>query len=167
MSNSKIIELSQAEMDSELWQERAEKVVFTNGVFDILHKGHCSYLKDSARLGNRLIVGLNSDASVKRLGKGEDRPLNDEKARAFVLSCLSFVDAIVIFDNDTPLELIKGIKPNILVKGGDYDPEELDHNSKKYIVGSDIVRNEGGEVRTIDLVEGYSTTALIERIKNG
>ena len=159
--------ISQAEMDSKLWKERGEKIVFTNGVFDILHKGHCSYLKEAALLGDRLIIGLNSDPSVKRLGKGDDRPLNDEEARAFVLSCLSFVDAIVIFNEDTPLDLIKEIKPNVLVKGGDYDAEERNQNSNKYIVGSGIVLENGGEVRIIDLVEGYSTTALIEKMKNG
>lgn len=167
MPKDKIRNISEVEMDSKLWKKHDEKIVFTNGVFDILHKGHCAYLLEAARLGNRLVIGLNSDASVKRLGKGDDRPLNDQEARAFVLSCLSFVDAIVIFNEDTPLELIQKIKPNVLVKGGDYNAEEKDQNSKKYIVGSDIVLDNRGEVRTIDLVDGYSTTALIEKMKNG
>ncbi|NND77291.1 MAG: D-glycero-beta-D-manno-heptose 1-phosphate adenylyltransferase [Flavobacteriales bacterium] len=167
MSNAKIISLSQAEMDAEHWKSNGKTVVFTNGVFDIMHKGHCQYLKEASKMGDRLIIGLNSDASVKRLGKGDKRPINDQDARAFVLSCLYFIDAIVVFDQDTPLEIIQVIKPNILVKGGDYYESETDKSSDKYIVGSDIVKEEGGKVRTIDLVEGYSTTSIIEKMKNG
>ena len=167
MSSAKVINISQAEMDAEHWKSKDKKVVFTNGVFDILHKGHCTYLKEAAKLGDRLIIGLNSDASVKNLGKGDNRPINDQDARAFVLSCLYFVDAVVIFDDDTPLELIQKIKPNVLVKGGDYHVNETDPRSKKYIVGSDIIKEDGGEVKTIDLVDGYSTTSIIEKMKNG
>ncbi|MEM7161187.1 MAG: D-glycero-beta-D-manno-heptose 1-phosphate adenylyltransferase [Bacteroidota bacterium] len=167
MSITKIVKLHELEMDAEYWKGKGELVVFTNGVFDILHFGHCSYLEKAARLGDRLVIGLNSDASVKRLGKGEDRPINSEEARASVLSCLYFVDRIVVFDQDTPEHLITSLLPDILVKGSDYNAYETDSNSKEYIVGSDIVRDHGGKVKTVNLVEGYSTTSIIDRIKNG
>ena len=128
------------------------KVVFTNGCFDILHRGHVEYLSKASDMGDVLVVGLNTDASVKRL-KGEGRPINDEQARALVLASLSFVDAVVLFDEDTPYELIKAIRPDVLVKGADYKPEE--------IVGCDIVTSYGGKVETVPLVEGYSTTQLL------
>lgn len=131
------------------------KVVFTNGCFDILHLGHVEYLAKAADMGDVLVVGLNTDASVKRL-KGEERPINNQDARALVLASLSFVDAVVLFDEDTPYELIKTIRPDVLVKGADYKPEE--------IVGYDIVTSYGGTVATIPLVEGYSTTRLIQPI---
>ena len=128
------------------------KLVFTNGCFDILHRGHVEYLAKAADMGDVLVVGLNTDASVKRL-KGEGRPVNDQEARALVLASLSFVDAVVLFDEDTPYELIKAIRPDVLVKGADYKPEE--------IVGYDIVTSYGGKVETVPLVEGYSTTSLL------
>jgi D-glycero-beta-D-manno-heptose 1-phosphate adenylyltransferase len=142
-----------------------QKVVFTNGCFDILHRGHVEYLAKAAQLGDFLVVGLNSDASVKRQGKGEGRPVNQEDSRAVILSALSFVNAVVVFDEDTPYALIKEIQPDILVKGADYDAEETDPKSKKYIVGSDIVRANNGRVATIDLTEGFSTTGLIDKMK--
>ncbi|PID28616.1 MAG: D-glycero-beta-D-manno-heptose 1-phosphate adenylyltransferase [Candidatus Cloacimonadota bacterium] len=142
-----------------------KKIVFTNGVFDILHKGHVDYLIEAKKLGDFLIVGINSDASVKRL-KGENRPINGEADRSFIVQNLKSVDKTIIFDDDTPYTLIKSIMPDILVKGGDYDPNESDKNSKKYIVGSDIVRERGGSVISIDLTEGRSTTSIIEKAKN-
>ena len=134
-----------------------KKIVFTNGVFDILHHGHLDYLARAASLGNILVVGVNSDASVKRLGKGGERPLNSQDDRAFQLASLLFVDAVCIFDEDTPKDLIEAVKPNVLAKGGDYT---LDN-----IVGADFVLGNGGNVEVIPFVQGYSTTSLIERIK--
>lgn len=139
------------------WKEEG-KVVFTNGCFDILHLGHLDYLGKASELGNKLIVGLNTDASVKRL-KGENRPVNNEQARALMLAHLSIVDAIVLFEEDTPYELIKVVKPDVLVKGADYSVEE--------IVGHDIVLKNGGAVIPIDLLDGFSTTSIIEKMKNG
>lgn len=137
------------------WRFKSEKIVFTNGCFDILHRGHVEYLTKAAALGSKLVIGLNTDASVKRL-KGESRPINDQEARAIILSSLIFTDRIIFFEEDTPLELIRYIQPDILVKGSDYKPED--------IVGYDIVKGKGGEVTTIDLTEGFSTTAILERV---
>ena len=147
------------------WKLQNDKIVFTNGCFDILHKGHVTYLSKAADLGNKLVVAINTDASVKRLGKGDERPVNPEEARAFVLSALGFIDMVVLFDNDTPLELIQELKPDVLVKGADYDPNETDSSSKKYIVGSDVVRSYGGSVEAISLVDGFSTTGIIQKLK--
>ena len=133
------------------WRACGEKIVFTNGCFDILHVGHVSYLEQAARLGKHLIVGLNTDASVKRL-KGPTRPLNHELDRARVLSALACVDAVVLFGEDTPTELIKRIRPDILVKGGDYKPEEV------------AGREYAGEVQIIKFEDGYSTTGLLEKV---
>ncbi len=138
-----------------VWHFFGKKIVFTNGCFDILHRGHVEYLAKARDLGDVLVVGLNTDNSVRRL-KGHGRPVNDEMARAIVLASLSFVDAVVLFDEDTPLELITQVQPDILVKGKDYDGKE--------IVGSDIVKARGGEIVTIELTEGYSTTGTIERM---
>jgi rfaE bifunctional protein nucleotidyltransferase chain/domain len=129
-----------------------------------LHRGHVTYLGKSASLGDYLVVGLNSDDSVKRQNKSPERPINDEDSRALVISSLEFVDLVVIFENDTPLDLIKLLKPSILVKGADYDANEKDENSMKYIVGSKEVLNEGGQVQTITLEEGFSTTKIIEKL---
>lgn len=133
-----------------------KKVVFTNGCFDILHRGHVEYLSKASDCGDILVLGLNTDASVKRL-KGENRPVNDEISRAIVLSGLFAIDHIVLFDEDTPYELIKSVQPDVLVKGADYNPED--------IVGYDIVKAKGGEVVTISFVEGFSTTSTIEKMK--
>ena len=122
-----------------------------------MHRGHVEYLAKAAALGTKLIIGLNTDASVRRL-KGESRPVNDEEARALVLASLSYTDKIVFFDEDTPLELIRYIQPDLLVKGNDYRPED--------IVGYDIVKAKGGEVITIPLTEGYSTTGLLDKIQH-
>lgn len=135
---------------------RPPKIVFTNGCFDILHIGHARYLKDARALGGLLVVGVNSDASVKRLGKGEDRPIQSESDRAELLSHLAAVDYVVIFDEDTPLELIEKIGPDVLVKGGDWPPEQ--------IVGSKSVLARGGEVLSLPFHPGHSTTALLKRM---
>lgn len=138
------------------WKVLGKKIVFTNGVFDLLHHGHLDYLVKAASLGNILIVGLNTDGSVKRL-KGEERPLTQENDRAFHLASLMFTDVVCLFDEDTPKELIEAIKPDVLVKGGDYTIEK--------IVGADFILAQGGKVEMIPFVPGYSTTSLIERIK--
>jgi len=135
---------------------KSKSIVFSNGCFDILHRGHIEYLSKAASLGDVMIMGLNTDASVKRL-KGPNRPVQDELSRAMVLASLRIVDYVVLFDEDTPYELIDYIKPDILVKGSDYKEDQ--------IVGSDIVKKNGGKVITVDLVEGYSTTSIIERSK--
>jgi D-glycero-beta-D-manno-heptose 1-phosphate adenylyltransferase len=162
---AKLATVSEAIQIVEMWRLKNDSVVFTNGCFDILHTGHVTYLAQAAELGNRLVVAINTDASVKRLGKGDDRPINSQEARAFVLSGLGFIDMVVLFDNDTPLELIEALKPDVLVKGADYDPNETNPNSKKYIVGSDIVKQHGGKVEAISLVDGFSTTGIINRLK--
>ena len=135
-----------------------KKIGFTNGCFDILHKGHLEVLAKTADLGNRLIIGLNSDSSIKNL-KGGNRPIVDENSRAILLAALSFVDAVVLFSEQTPLNLIAEIKPNILAKGGDYKITE--------IVGHEVVQQNGGEVITIPLIEGFSSTNIIDKIQNG
>jgi len=142
-----------------VWRLKSDRIVFTNGCFDILHRGHVEYLQEAAALGDRLVVGVNSDASVRRLGKGVDRPLNDQDSRAKVLAALRCVDAVVIFDEDTPLELITAVQPDVVAKGGDWKPEQ--------IVGADVVKARGGEVRSLKLVDGFSTTALVEKIRRG
>ena len=137
-------------------KEQSKTIVFTNGCFDILHAGHVKYLAEAKELGNILILGLNSDSSVKRL-KGNDRPINNEQDRAIVLSALCSVSYIVIFDEDTPYELINNIKPNILVKGGDWKPED--------IVGHDIVSSYNGRVMSLSFIEGKSTTAIVNKLR--
>ena len=154
------------ELANEL-KSKGKKIVFTNGCFDILHKGHVEYLAQTADLGNVLIVGLNSDNSVKRQGKGDDRPINKIDARQTVLASLFFIDYIVEFDTDTPYDLINRIKPSVLVKGGDYDPCQTDKTQKDYIVGKDIVEANNGSVEVINLVDGFSTTGLINKMKSG
>lgn len=145
---------------------KEHKIVFTNGCFDILHQGHIDYLARASDLGDELIVGVNTDASVRRLGKSNSRPLQDEQSRAVILASLSFVNAVILFDEDTPLDLIKFIGPDVLVKGSDYEANEKDSKNKKYIVGSDIVRANKGEVKTIEFLEGYSTTLIENKIKS-
>lgn len=145
------------------WREAGEIIVFTNGVFDILHVGHVTYLEQAAALGNKLIVGVNSDASVRSLNKGPERPINPEWARVRVLEALRCVDAAIVFTNHTPLDLILSIQPNILVKGGDYNPEETDELNKTYMVGSKEVKASGGKAIAIPLVEGFSTTNILSK----
>lgn len=138
------------------WKFHEKKVVFTNGCFDLLHQGHIDYLATAADKGDVLIIGLNTDASITRL-KGKGRPVQDERSRAMLLSSLRFVDAVVLFDQDTPYDLIKLVKPDVLVKGSDYKAED--------IVGYDIVTENGGEVVTVDYLDGFSTSGLINQIK--
>jgi rfaE bifunctional protein nucleotidyltransferase chain/domain len=161
----KIVDANQARLIINSWKMMANKVVFTNGCFDILHKGHVTYLAKAADFGNKLVIGINADVSVKRQGKGPERPVNDEEARATLLAALGFVDMVVLFEGDTPLDLITLLAPDVLVKGADYDPDETDPASKKYIVGSDVTRNQGGEVKVVELEAGFSTTAIIGRLK--
>jgi rfaE bifunctional protein nucleotidyltransferase chain/domain len=137
-------------------RRRGKRVVFTNGCFDLLHMGHVDYLEKARNLGDLLVVGLNTDASVQRL-KGPERPISPEVSRGRVMAALAFVDAVILFDEETPLELISAIKPDILVKGSDYNIGN--------IVGADVVMANGGEVKTIDLVNGFSTTQLVNKIK--
>ena len=138
------------------WRQAGLRVVFTNGCFDLLHPGHVTYLAQARALGDRLIVGLNDDASVQGL-KGEGRPINSEEVRGCMLSALRAVDAVVCFSQPTPLQLITALRPDVLVKGGDYRPET--------IVGADEVRSWGGEVAVMPFVGNYSTTALLQRIR--
>lgn len=152
---SKIIPAKKLDSLLTLWHFQQKKIVFTNGCFDLLHLGHVDYLCKAAEFGDVLMIGLNTDASVGRI-KGSSRPVNDQHARAMLLAALQFVHAIVLFDEDTPYELIKKVQPDVLVKGKDY--------YEKDVVGYDIVKAKGGSVQTIDLVEGYSTTNLIRRI---
>lgn len=162
---SKILTLETLLKPLLIWRFKEEKLVFTNGCFDILHRGHIDYLAKASDLGTKLIIGVNTDASVKRLEKSPSRPLQDERTRLMILASLSFVSAVILFDEDTPIDLIDFIKPNILVKGADYDANEKDPKNKKYIVGSDIVKANKGEVRTIEFLEGFSTTAIENKIK--
>jgi rfaE bifunctional protein nucleotidyltransferase chain/domain len=136
----------------------AQPVVFTNGVFDILHRGHVTYLARARELGASLVIGLNSDASARRLGKGPDRPLNAEADRACVLAALESVSLVTLFDEATPVELLKLVRPQIYVKGGDYDIDSLEETR--------WVRSWGGQARAIPFVDGYSTTALVRRIRS-
>jgi D-beta-D-heptose 7-phosphate kinase/D-beta-D-heptose 1-phosphate adenosyltransferase len=142
-------------------REQGRTIVFTNGCFDILHAGHVAYLEAAAALGDLLVVGINSDRSIRAL-KGPSRPIVPEEDRAEVIAALRSVAMATIFDEDTPLDLIRAIIPGVIVKGGDYDPEATD--GPRYIVGSDVVREHGGEVRVINLVEGRSTTSIIARV---
>ena len=132
-------------------------VVFTNGVFDLLHPGHVEILEAARRLGDALVVGVNSDASAQRLGKGPGRPVQPQDARARVVAGLAAVDRVILFDEDTPLSLIESLEPNVLVKGGDY--------SRETIVGADFVESRGGAVYAIPLLPGQSTTAIVERLR--
>lgn len=152
----KIVAPDQATQLVKQWQDHGNKVVFTNGCFDIVHLGHIDYLEKARSLGDRLVLGLNTDASVSRI-KGPLRPVVDQEARARLMAALSFVDAVILFDEPTPLQLIEALRPDILVKGDDYSVET--------IVGADFVQDNGGEVKTIPLVNGYSTSALIEKIR--
>ena len=156
VSKNKIVEGDTLARLLSLWRFRDEKIVFTNGCFDVLHPGHIEYLSQARDLGTKLLIGLNTDASVKRL-KGKNRPVINEDYRALMLASLHFVDAVVLFDEDTPLELIKRVQPDILIKGADYKPED--------IVGYDVVTAKGGMVKTISLVDGFSTTSLINKLK--
>lgn len=139
------------------WKKTGCRIVFSNGCFDIVHAGHVQYLSQASSLGEKLVLGLNTDDSVRRL-KGENRPVLDQNARLLLLASMFFVDAVCLFDEDTPFELIKAIVPDILVKGKDYKAEE--------VVGYDIVTSAGGRVETLDLVPGYSTSNVVDKIRN-
>ena len=154
---NKIINQIELEAILDLMRIESQKIVFTNGCFDILHPGHVDYLSKAKKMADVLIVGLNSDASVTRL-KGNDRPVNDLRFRSHMLAALESVDFVVAFEEDTPYDLIDLVRPDILVKGSDYDPSE--------IVGADIVNENGGTVKTIDFLEGYSSSDIINRIKD-
>lgn len=155
-TSQKIFTLADLVEQRKIWKAANQKVVFTNGCFDILHLGHIDYLEKARQLGDKLIIGLNTDVSVKKL-KGEARPINNEYARSRLLAALAFTDAIVLFGEPTPLHLIETLLPDILVKGNDYTVEN--------IVGASVVLANGGEVKTVELVTGYSTTGLIEKMK--
>jgi len=157
MTESKILNREEAQKQVQEWQSEGKKIVFTNGCFDIVHLGHIDYLEKARTLGDKLVLGLNTDASVSRL-KGPSRPIVNEYARARMMSAFEFVDTVILFDEPTPKELIETLCPNILVKGDDYSVEN--------IVGADFVIAKGGEVKTVALVQGYSTTSIIKKIKD-
>jgi D-beta-D-heptose 7-phosphate kinase/D-beta-D-heptose 1-phosphate adenosyltransferase len=140
----------------EEWKSQGLSVVFTNGCFDILHRGHVQYLYDAAQLGNKLVVAINKDSSVKLLNKGDNRPINNQDDRAFLLAALEFVCAVTFFDEATPLSIIEKTKPNILVKGADYSPSQ--------VIGKDFVESYGGKLVLIPFVEGYSSSKIIQKI---
>lgn len=152
----KIVTAEQVSSLVQTWRESGGRIVFTNGCFDLLHKGHIDYLNRAADLGNHLVVGLNSDASVTRL-KGENRPLQDEGSRSFIMASLECVSAVVLFKEDTPQHLIERVQPDVLVKGGDYTPET--------VVGASFVEDNGGRVEIIPFLEGYSTSSIEEKIR--
>jgi rfaE bifunctional protein nucleotidyltransferase chain/domain len=154
---SKIFSLDDLKNQVNAWKQAGEEVVFTNGCFDIIHRGHIEVLAQTADLGDRLIIGLNSDTSIQKL-KGKNRPIIEEQSRAILLASLEFVDAVVIFSEDTPLKLISALLPDVLAKGGDYEIET--------IVGHEIVQQNGGKVKLVPFVDGFSSTTIIEKIKN-
>ncbi len=153
---SKIFSLSDLKIQSDQWKQDGDKIVFTNGCFDLIHRGHVEVLANTADLGDRLIIGLNSDSSIQKL-KGENRPIIDENSRAILLASLQFIDAIVLFSEETPQKLIETIVPDILAKGGDYKVEE--------IAGHEVVLENRGEVILVPFIDGFSTTNIVEKIK--
>ena len=152
----KIYSLSDLKIQSDKWKENGEKIVFTNGCFDLVHRGHIEVLANTADLGDKLIIGLNSDSSIKEL-KGENRPIMDEISRAILLASLQFVDAIVFFSEETPYKLIETLVPDVLAKGGDYEVTE--------VAGHEVVLENGGEVILVPFIDGFSSTNIIEKIK--
>lgn len=154
---SKIYTREQIKAVLNVWRLLEKKVVFTNGCFDLLHLGHIDYLSKAADMGDKLVIGLNSDASASAL-KGPGRPITDQLSRSVMLASFSFVDAVVIFDEPTPLHLIELVRPDILVKGADYSIEQ--------IVGADLVLQYGGDVKTIEYLSGYSTTLIEKKIRS-
>ena len=155
--NSKIFSFDDLKNQVNAWKQAGEEVAFTNGCFDIIHRGHIEVLAQTADLGDRLIIGLNSDTSIQKL-KGKNRPIIEEQSRAILLASLEFVDAVVIFSEDAPLKLISALLPDVLAKGGDYEIET--------IVGHEIVQQNGGKVKLVPFVDGFSSTTIIEKIKN-
>ncbi|GAB5539175.1 MAG: hypothetical protein Salg2KO_12780 [Salibacteraceae bacterium] len=154
---SKVVAQTIAQQRVESWKKSRETIVFTNGVFDLLHPGHVIYLEAAKKLGTKLVVGINSDASTKTLNKGNNRPINDQDARSCVLAALASTDLIVIFDGKDPLHLIKALMPDVLVKGGDYTVED--------IVGSKEVISNGGMVKSLPFLDGYSTSKIEQKIR--
>ena len=154
---SKIYSLKMLKSQVDSWKKSGEKVVFTNGCFDIVHRGHIEVLAHTADLGDRLIIGLNSDRSIQAL-KGENRPIENEDSRSILLASLSFVDAVVLFSEETPLNLITTLKPDVLAKGGDYEIET--------IIGHKIVQDNGGQVILVPFIDGFSSTNIIDKIRN-
>lgn len=152
----KIFSLPDLIFQIEEWKKESKKIVFTNGCFDLIHPGHLSYLLEAANLGDKLIIGVNTDHSVRKI-KGEERPINNEQSRLQLLASLFFVDAVVLFDEDTPADLIEALKPHILVKGGDYKIDD--------IVGAKETIERGGTVKVLNFLPGYSSTKIIEKIK--
>ena len=155
--NSKILDKERLLVKLTDWKKENKKIVFTNGCFDLIHLGHIEVIARSADLGDILIIGVNTDNSIKRL-KGKNRPIVEEISRAKQLAALEFVDAVVLFDQDTPIDLIKVINPNVITKGGDYNTDQ--------VIGNDIVTQNDGEVVIIPLTQGYSTTSILEKIKD-
>ncbi len=155
--NKKIYSIESLKTKLNFWKFKDQKIVFTNGCFDLLHLGHIDYLSKASDYGDLLIIGLNTDKSVAKL-KGPGRPITDEKSRAAILASLFFVDAIILFDEETPLKLIEMVQPDVLIKGSDYEVED--------IVGYDIVKAKGGQIITIDFLPGYSTTSIENKIKD-
>jgi rfaE bifunctional protein nucleotidyltransferase chain/domain len=153
---NKIHSWESIKMKKDKWKAEEKKLVFTNGCFDILHLGHIDYLSKAADLGDKFMIAVNSDESTRRL-KGQNRPIQDEHARMMMLAAMEFVDAVVLFEEDTPKEIIEFIQPDVLVKGGDY--------SEETIVGADTVKKAGGDVHIIPFLEGYSTTSIEQKIK--
>ncbi len=152
---SKITQQEQLDSLIDSWKSNEEKIVFTNGCFDIIHQGHIDYLAKASNLGTKLIIGVNTDRSVSAI-KGEHRPIQDEYSRQMILAAMQFVDAVILFDDDTPINLISRIIPSVLVKGSDYNAKD--------IVGYDVVINNGGSVETLDFLEGFSTSGIERKI---
>ncbi|MDR1005356.1 MAG: D-glycero-beta-D-manno-heptose 1-phosphate adenylyltransferase [Bacteroidales bacterium] len=155
--NSKIFDIRTLKAEVARWKQNNMKIVFSNGCFDILHRGHIDYLAKAKALGDKMIIGVNSDQSVKRL-KGNGRPLQDEQSRLMLLAAMEFVDAVVLFDDDTPYDLIKTLLPDVLVKGADYQPSQ--------IAGYDIVTANGGKVETIAFLDGFSTSNIVRKAQS-
>ena len=155
---NKIFSIAELKKEVQKWKKNNDKIVFTNGCFDILHLGHIELLAKAADLGNKLIIAVNSDASIKGL-KGEKRPILDEKSRSIIIASLEKVNAVIIFKESTPLDIIKKINPDIIVKGGDYIKED--------VIGKNYIEKYGGEVIIFPLSEGFSTTSILEKIYNG
>lgn len=151
-----LFDWNKAEALIQQWKQQGYEIVFTNGCFDLMHRGHVEYLQSAAGMGDKLVIGLNSDASVTKL-KGSSRPINDVESRALVLSAFTFVDAVVVFEENTPRQLIELLRPDVLVKGADYENKE--------IVGREFVESIGGKVELIPFVKGYSTSKIIQKIR--
>lgn len=167
LTQSKIWTPEDLQIHLQRWRLLDERVVFTNGVFDIVHRGHVMLLEEASNHGTKLIVAINSDASARRLNKGPERPINAAADRAYVIAGLASVAAVIVFEEYTPAEILRLIQPHVLVKGGDYDAEEKDTNSKKFIVGSLEQLKRGARTLVIPFLDGFSTTSIVQKINNG